>query len=369
MYVAALIATALLAWWSAYDIAPAASLLCLAAGLMAGLSSPPPSAHFGVQIRADSTQFAERSRLRAAYNIDVAFGDDAPLAKALLVADQSEIPRDIKDRYADAGIVHMLSISGMHVTIIAGSVLLMLHIMRLPTRVASISAVVVVLAYVFMLGFPPPAVRSAVMVSVVVGSKALQRHTSRWAALAVGALIPLARSETVTDLGYQLSVGGMAALIAAGALGRRSVIASIQGWQGKLARALLISSVATLVTAPLVASAFGRLSVVAPLTNLVADPVLALAQPMLFLAMLLAPWPAAARLVATASHPLLAAFDAVARVGAGIPYAAIAVEPSARVALLFGVAAIAMVVACVSRFPARAGLVASGAIVAAVWFG
>ncbi len=369
MPVAALLAAALLAFWAAQDVAPAATLLYLFAGWALAVSSPAPRAQFSIQPRADSTQFAERSRLRAAHNIDVAFGDDAPLAKALLVADQSEIPREVKNRYADAGIVHMLSISGMHVTIIAGSVLLMLHIMRLPQRVASASAVAVVLAYVCMLGFPPPAVRSAVMISVVVGSRALQRHTSRWAALAVGALIPLVRPETVTDLGYQLSVGGMAALIAGGALNRRTVVAHMSGWRGKVTRALLISTVATLVTAPLVASAFGRLSLIAPLTNLVADPVLALAQPMLFLSMLLAPWPGAARLVAAASHPLLAAFDAVARIGAGVPHAAIAVAPTATAALLLGIAAVAVIVACVSRFPARAALVVSAAIVAAVWLG
>ncbi|MGI8509757.1 MAG: ComEC/Rec2 family competence protein [Gemmatimonadaceae bacterium] len=365
---AALVAAALLAWWSAEDIAPPASLICFAAGLLIGMSTSVPRSHFGnAQLKADSTAFTERSRLRAAHNIDVAFGDDAPLAKALLVADQSEIPREIKDLYADAGIVHMLSISGMHVTIIAGSVALVMQLLRLPTRVASIAAVCVVLAYVCMLGFPPPAVRSAVMVTVVVGSKVLQRHSSRWAALALGALFPLLRPETVLDLGYQLSIGGMAGLIAGAAVARRTPLAKYRDWRGTLGRALLISIAATVVTGPLVASAFGRLSVIAPLTNLVADPVLALAQPMLFLALVLAPWPAAAHFVAIAAHPLLQLFNLIAWAGASVPYAAVAVAPSRAATLLLGVASVAIVVACVSRFPARAALVATGAIAAAAW--
>lgn len=369
LWVTALLAAALLACCCANDAAPSASLLCLTTGFLVALSSTPPPVHFAGTAKADSTVFTERARLRAARNIELAFGDDAPLAKALLVADQSEIPRDIKDRYADAGIVHMLSISGMHVTIIAGAVTLMFHLLRLPTRIASVGAVIIVIAYVCMLGFPPPAVRSAVMVSVVVGSAAFQRHTSRWAALALGALIPLANPQTVMDLGYQLSVGGMAALIAAGALGRRTVIASVRGRLGALLRALLVSAVATLVTAPLVALTFGRLSLIAPLTNLVADPVLALAQPMLFLALVLAPWPAGARFVAAASHPLLSAFDAVARVAASVPFAAVPVAPSPVTALMLGLAALAVVVACCSRFPARAALVATGAACGAIWLG
>lgn len=370
MWNAALLAVAFLALLSVSDSVPVAAILCMVAGFVLAVSSPATPAHFGTaQSGADSTQFAEHARLRAARNIDVAFGEDAPLAKALLVADQSEIPRDIKDRYADAGIVHMLSISGMHVTIIAGSVALVLQLLRLPVRVASITSVCIVVLYVWMLGFPPPAVRSAAMVSVVVGSRALQRHTSRWAALALGALLPLLKPDTVTDLGYQLSVGGMAALIAAGALIKRTRVARWTGWRAALARAVTASTIATLVTAPLVAATFGRLSIVAPVTNLLADPVLALAQPMLFLAMVLAPWPDAARFVASASHPLLSAFDAIARAGASVPHAAIAVSPSGTVAVMTGIAAVATVAACVSRFPARAALVASGALCAAVWIG
>jgi competence protein ComEC len=112
--------------------------------------------------------------------------------------------------------------------------------------------------------------------------------------------------------------------------------------------------VATLVTAPLVAWAIGRLSLVAPLTNLVAAPIVALLQPALFLALLLAPVSAAAaRLVADGAHPLMAALDAVAGAGASVPHAALAVSPSLPGALLGGAAAVALVVACVSRFPAR----------------
>lgn len=368
MWEAVLLTLALLAWWAAADVAPPAALICLVAGLVFGASTSIPQTRFGVApFGADSTAFAERSRLRAAHNVDLAFGDDAPLAKALLVADQSEIPREIKNLYADAGIVHMLSISGMHVTIIAGSIALVMHLLRLPARIASIASVCVILAYVCMLGFPPPAVRSAVMVTVVVGSRALQRHTSRWAALALGALIPLLHPETVMDLGYQLSVGGMAGLIAGGTLARRTRLGLYKDWRGALWRALLVSVVATMVTAPLVASAFGRLSLIAPITNLVADPVLAVAQPMLFLALVLAPWPAAAQFVATAAHPLLHAFNLIAWTGARVPYAAIPVAPGPGATLLLGIASISAVVACVSRFPARAALVASGAAGAAAW--
>ena len=73
-----------------------------------------------------------------------------------------------------------------------------------------------------MLGFPPPAVRSAVMVcTVAVTSNAFQRHTSRWAVLGSAGSCRSLNPSTALDLGYQLSVAGMAALIAGGALVKR----------------------------------------------------------------------------------------------------------------------------------------------------
>jgi competence protein ComEC len=205
------------------------------------------------------------------------------------------------------------------------------------------------------------------MLCVVAVCRALQRNVSAWGVLALGALAPLAAPATVLDVGYQLSVAGMAGLFASRALVRRTRVRDWGGRAGAIARGLVASCVATLVTAPLVAGSFGRLSLVAPLTNLVADPILALAQPMLFLALVLAPLPAASALVAGAAHPLLVAFDGVARVGAHVPGAAIAVHLSTMGRVLSGIAAIGGVVACESRHPARAAAASLAALALALW--
>jgi len=109
------------------------------------------------------------------------------------------------------------------------------------------------------------------------------------------------------------------------------------------------------------------LSLIGPLTNLAADPVIAIVQPMLFLALVLAPWPAAAHFVATAAHPLLVAFEAIARTAASVPFAAIGVSVSPFAVLLSMIAAVAVVAACTSRFPGRAVAVAAGAACLTVW--
>ncbi len=299
--------------------------------------------------------------------IDTLFRRDAPLVRALLIADERAVDPAVKDRFAVSGIVHMLSISGLHVAIIAMAVELLCRMARLRPASASIATLAITAAYIAVIGLPAPAVRSGVMLGVRSICRMVQRPTSPWAALALGAAAPLVVPATVLDLGYQLSVLGMAGLVASGALGTRVIAATWKGARGALARTLLTSLVACAASAPLVAWTFGRISLVAPITNILATPVVAVLQPALFLAVAISPIHFLGMLVADACHPLLVALDTIATVGASVPYAALTVAPALGTALLAGAASIAMLVACMSRAPARAIAVALGALSIAAW--
>jgi competence protein ComEC len=306
-----------------------------------------------------------RLRARTGARIDRIFASDAPLVRALVIADMSAIDRAQRDRYADAGLVHMLSVSGLHVGIIALALELLgaaLRLPRAPTRVASL---LLLLAYVAAIGAPPPAVRAAVMLGVLLASRLRQRPTNHWAILALGGAVPLAVPSTVLDLGWQLSVAGTAALVAGGVLVRRVVPRSWRGPRRTIAAGVIISLVATVTTAPLVAWAIGRVALVGPATNLVADPIMGLLQPVLFVALCI-PIPLVEALCADAAHALIVAFDAIARAGAAVPGGAIAITPSTSSAVLAGVAAVATLAACASTRPARAMLVGMSAIAALV---
>lgn len=305
----------------------------------------------------------------ATASVDRAFPADAPLARALLVADMHTLAPEVRDRYAAAGLAHMLSISGLHVGIIALTLETLFQLLRVGRRAAIVASVAVVAAYIALIGAPEAAVRSAVMLGAVGASRLAQRPTSPWALLALGAAGPVFTPRSALDLGYQLSVVGVAALVAGGALVRRTFPRTLSGWRRTLAAGLVVSTVATVVSAPLVAWTFGRVSVVGPLTNLAAAPIMAVAQPMLFLGLLLAPVPPIAALVGDAVHPVLAAFDAVAAVGAAIPGAWMEIAPSPLVAVLGAAGSTSLVVACVSRFPERATVTGAAALAAMIWSG
>jgi competence protein ComEC len=300
-------------------------------------------------------------RARTGTRIDRIFATDAPVVRALVIGDMTMIPAEQRDRFARAGLVHMLSVSGLHVAIIALALEQLAGAMRLPRRPARALTIALLLAYVAGIGAPPPAVRAAVMLGLFLASRMLQRPTSPWAVLAVGGVAPLVAPRTVLDLGWQLSVAGTVALAAGGALARRAVPTRWAGGMRSAARAAIVSIVATVVTAPLVAWTIGRVALLGPVTNLVADPVMGLLQPVLFLAICIPVHPVE-RLLADAAHVLIAAFDGVAAHAAVIPGAAPMVYPTVLAAFAGGVAAIAVVVACLAERPTRACIVALGCV-------
>ena len=314
-------------------------------GVVAGRLSLSPRgvAMMDADVRAAGpSRGLSRLRERLGRTIDDAFLGDAPIARALLIADVRAIPVETRDRFARAGLVHMLSISGLHVGIIAAAVLLLVRAARAPPRLALLVSVALTAAYVAVIGAPAPALRAAAMLGVSAASRWLDRPTSPWALLAVGAGFPLADPRIAGDLGFQLSVLGIAALIVAARLERRWVRSVVPGPGRIIVVGLLASTIATIVTTPLVAWRFGQVSLVGPFANLAAAPLMAAVQPALFLALVVSPIPGAARFVAGAAHPLLAAFDRAATIAASAPFATL---PVALPAPTLAMVALAIVLA------------------------
>jgi competence protein ComEC len=343
------------------------SLILIGGALIAVTSARPQRLPHTVANQSHEKGFLVSMQDRASKSIDRLFGHDAPMARALLIADQHRIPPEMRDRYARAGMVHMLSISGLHVAIVAGVVILILQAARLPRNVASLLGVGVTAFYVAVIGAPAPAVRSAVMLAMVAASRASQRPTSQWAGLAAGAFVPLLQPPTMLDLGYQLSVGGIAGLIASAALSKRLLSKRLEGWRLKISKELMTSTVATVVTAPLIAWYFGRISLIAPIANLAAGPVISILQPTLFLALAFAPITPLARFFADAAHPMLVAFDFIAAAAAAVPGASLAVIPSLITVIAGAAAIVAFVGACISRYPGRNVVVCTSLLCVIAW--
>jgi competence protein ComEC len=302
-----------------------------------------------------------RWRAAAARAIERTFRDDAPLVKALLIADRADLSPEIRDRFASAGMAHVLAIAGLHVAIIATAIALAFELSGVPKRRAAVLTILALVFYVLLIGAPIPAVRSAVMAVTVLATRLSQRPVSRWAIVTIGAAQPLLDPRVLLDAGYQLSVVGVLAMISAGRLGKRIGVDRLPHVAHMAVTGLLCTTIATVASAPIVAWVFGRVAVIGPLTNLAANPLLELAQPMILVGLILAPIAPLAHLIADAAHPILVGLTSVAQAGASVPHGAIPVAPNAITMFAACVMSSFVIVACASREWRRPAV---GAIVA-----
>jgi len=211
----------------------------------------------------------QRGRLRL---FEQMADDQAGLASALLLGVRADLDADANAAFAKTGTVHLLSISGLHVGILAGFLFGLMRLGLAPRNVALAAIALTTLGYSLLIDAEPPAVRATVIVLLVCLSQALPRRLSPFNALAAAALVVLAwNPEDLFRTGPQLSFLAVAALAWFGPrLRRRSLdplerlIAETRPWPERGARWLgrkvwgmtALSCCVWSVSAPLVLAQF-----------------------------------------------------------------------------------------------------------------
>ncbi len=201
------------------------------------------------------------------------------LAQGIILGNRGNIPSSVKTDFAYSGITHILAISGLHLSIIAG-VLLSFGQWIFGRRgyVYIWLALVVIWLYALLTGMHPPVLRAAIMVSLFLLAEALGRQRNGISALVFAAAIMVGISPAIIhDASFQLSFAAMAGLIfvfpAIQNQGRRA-IAAMLGEEGTLVSlsnfivdSFSVSIGAIMAVWPLVAYYFDIVSWVAPFST------------------------------------------------------------------------------------------------------
>jgi competence protein ComEC len=222
--------------------------------------------------------------------------DAAAVYLTLAAGLRAELSDELEDRFSASGLAHVLSVSGLHVAVLAVVLLWTLRWLLAfgwagarsfdARRIAAPLAVPLIWAYVVFTGNQMPAVRSAIMSTAVLLAMALWRRPDPLNGLAFAAIAVLAVDPAaIADLSSQLSFLAVAALVLVAPAIREVVPVRgpepphVHRWSHSLARlreaaisTACASAAVTVATAPLVASAFGRISVVGLLSNVVCLP-------------------------------------------------------------------------------------------------
>jgi competence protein ComEC len=301
----------------------------------------------------------ERWRDDVGAAIDSALDEpERSIVAALLIGESGALARPIRDRYAATGTSHILSISGLHVGLVAMAshraalwLLARSEWLLLAANVPKVSmalAVVPVLAYVEIAGSSAPTVRSAVMVLLLLVATLIDRRRDWWTTMATAAFaINLAWPGSLFDVSFQLSFASVIAIV----LGMSRLTEWWNRWEeAHLVRlrarawtavrwAVLYEGVtlcAVAGTAPLGAWHFNRVSLVAALANPVVVPLLGFVPVGLGLVAIfvrpLSPEPA--RLLLLATGAIVHFADRLVELLAALPGASVRVPTPTRLELL-----------------------------------
>lgn len=194
---------------------------------------------------------------------------------ALAVGDQAAIPRDQWQLFTRTGVNHLMSISGLHITMLSGLAALIAGwgwrrsarlVQWLPARRAALMAgVCVAWSYAAMAGFGLPAQRTVLMLSTVAIALSFARAwPAVWMLALVLFIVTVFDPFAVMTAGFWLSFGAVALLlyIGNGRIGRSFLVVEWARAQWAMSLGLI----------PLLVILFQQVSVVSPVANAVAVP-------------------------------------------------------------------------------------------------
>ena len=231
-------------------------------------------------------------------------GSPGALAAAFASGDRGAIAPEDEDAMRDAGLTHLLSISGLHVSaVIAGAYFITLRLLalfpwlalrvRVPILAAGAGAGAGIF-YTALTGAEVPTIRSCIAAVLVMLALVLGREPLSMRMIAVGALLVLlVWPEAVISPGFQMSFASVIAIVSLhSAAPMRAFNAPREEplwarWSRQLAMLLLTGVVIELALMPIGLFLFHRAGVYGALANVIAIPLTTLASmPLIALALL-----------------------------------------------------------------------------------
>ena len=250
--------------------------------------APPPPWDLAAWAKVDVLRAAINARIRAALS-----GETGEIAVALITGERGGISEEVTQSMRDSGLTHILSISGLHMAIMAGTVFWLARALlalvpglalRYPIKKwAAAAALAAATFYLALSGAAVPTVRSWIMMSIVLIAVMLDRPALTMRNVAFAALAILVVSpESLFDPSFQMSFAAVVGLVAffEWLAGRRRgklrdaspIWGSLHGGGALIAGAAATTLIAGTAIAPFALYHFHRMTHYGLIANLLAAP-------------------------------------------------------------------------------------------------
>ena len=198
------------------------------------------------------------------------WGAATGVLKGMVMGDTNDVPDEVISDFRDAGLLHLMAVSGQNVVLLGFIVMLICRALMVPRLPAALIAMLAVGIYVPLTGAGPSIVRAGIVGELGLLAFVLARQTNRYYFLALAAAIILSLNPySLMDPGFQLSFAAVLAIF----LVAPAISAPLGFLPRTLREGLAISTGVGLVTAPIMLIHFHAVSLVTVPANLAAEPV------------------------------------------------------------------------------------------------
>ena len=222
-----------------------------------------------------SSTKALQEKLHNIYDDHGIQGEAGSIIEAMTIGRKTNLSSDTRNAYAHAGISHILALSGFHVGIIVLMIQFFFFKNIMPLRwqwVSNLFIIATLWCYALLTGLSPSLVRASTMFTILLLCQSLHREAISLSSCAFAFLIMLCINPFyLHDIGFQLS------FIAVGAIGLYAQrITTLCPTHHKLIRffwsLILITTICTVFTTPLIAHHFERIPLLTIVSNLILFP-------------------------------------------------------------------------------------------------
>ena len=231
------------------------------------------------------------------------FENASGISKAVIVGDRTGLDSYLFTIYNNAGISHVLAISGLHISIIAFSFHKLLIMLRAGRRLSGILSCLLAVVYTLLVGFNPAAVRSCFMVCILILAGLFLRESDGFTTLFVALfLLLIINPYSICSSGLQLSfLCTLGILLVGPVIDNIEIFFSSKRMHSKGIKLLfykllsliispaIMSFSASVFSFPVMFLNFDAVSYISPFVNIIAVPLFTAAVKLSFLSFLIAP--------------------------------------------------------------------------------
>lgn len=256
------------------------------------------------------------------------------LLVGMLLGEKSFIPSHLKEIFAEAGIMHILAVSGLHVGIIAMALLALLSMLKLPKKFKLFTLILILITYASITGFRPSVLRATIMFILLIGGKLINRSRNLNISLFfAGFLILLLNPLILYDAGFLLSFIVTFFIINLSPI-FQELFSKIVAW---IKNPLAVSTAAWIGIFPLSAYFFTKVSIISIVSNILIIPLTVVAVILGFVTFFIGMASISlAGIVANINYLVLSLITLIAKSFSSLPFAFVYVaQPSILVIILY----------------------------------